>query len=157
MGEHTIHRDLAVGDKAGAVRLPHRVKCPGRKNGKLLADHVWTDVDGDVIAFANKTDRTPGTRAAHGSNASVRRGTTIECQISPFAVRQVFDRRNGISGLRVDGDVRAEGLGKPQALRTDIHRDDTRAHSLGKHGGTEAHGTLAKDGDGIATRQVQAA
>ena len=29
-------------------------------------------------------------------------------QISPFAVRQVFDRLNGISGLRVDGDVRAE-------------------------------------------------
>ena len=69
-------------------------------------------------------------------------------------MRQVFDRRNGISGLRVDGDVRAEGLGKPQALRADVHRDDARAHSLGKHRGAEAHGTLAKDGDSIATSQV---
>src|SRR6267378_2175313 len=108
VGEHTIHRDLAVGDKAGAVSLPHCVKRPGRKNGELLADHVWTDVNGDVIAFTDKTDCTPGPRAAHGSNAGVRGGATIECQISPFAVRQVFDRRNGISGLRVDGDVRAE-------------------------------------------------
>src|SRR5262245_20566278 len=106
--EHTIHRDLTVSDKAGAVSLSHRVKCPGRQNGELLADHVWTNVDGDVIAFANKADRPPGTRAAHGSNASFRRGATIECQISPFAVRQVFDRRNGISGLWVDSDVRTE-------------------------------------------------
>src|SRR5215813_10358644 len=108
VGEHTIHRDLAVGDKAGAVSLPHCVKRPGRKNGELLADHVWTDVDGDVIAFTDKTDRAPGTCAAHGSNAGLRGGTTIECQISPFAVRQVFDRRNGISGLRIDGDVGAK-------------------------------------------------
>jgi hypothetical protein len=28
VGEHTIHGDLAVGDKAGAVSLPHRVKRP---------------------------------------------------------------------------------------------------------------------------------
>ena len=108
MGENPIHRDLTVGNKAGAVSLPHRVKRPGRQNSELLADHVWTDVDGDVIAFADETDRTPGTRTAHGSNAGIRGSATIECQISPFAVRQVFDRRNGISGLRIDGDVGAK-------------------------------------------------
>src|SRR5438093_98844 len=58
--EHTIHRDLAVGNKAGAVGLTNGVKGPGRQNGELLADHIRTDVDGDVIAFPDKADGAAG-------------------------------------------------------------------------------------------------
>jgi hypothetical protein len=49
--EHPIHRHLALGDKAGTVRLSDRVKRPGGENSELLADHVRTDLDSDVVAF----------------------------------------------------------------------------------------------------------
>ena len=157
MCEHTIHRDLAVGNKAGAVGLADGVESPGRQNGELLADHIRTDVDGDVIAFPDKADGPPGTRAAHRSDARVRRRTAIEGQIRAFAVRQLFDRRNRLLGFRINGDVSPERLRQPQALGTDVYRDDARAHGLGEHGGAEPDGALTENRNGVTTRQVQAA
>src|SRR6266446_486784 len=150
--EHPIHRDLTVGDKAGTVRLSNRVKRPGGENRELLADHVRTDIDGDVVAFPDKTHRPPGPRAAYGRDAGVRRSATIERQIGPFTVRQVFDRSNWIVGLWIDRDVRAKRLGEPQTLGTNVHRDDARAHSFGEHGGAQADRALAKNGNSVTAR-----
>src|SRR5207249_2190811 len=118
------HRHLAVGDKAGTVRLSDRVERPGGENRELLTDHVRTDIDGDVIAFPDKTHRPPGSRAAYGRDAGVRRSATVERQVGPFTVRQVFNGGNWIIGLRIDGDVGAKRLGEPQTLGTHVHRDD---------------------------------
>src|SRR5260221_6185176 len=96
MSEQLVDRDLAVGDEAGAFRLPRRREGPGPDDGELLAQHVAADVERHAVALADEAHRSPGPRTLYGHQPSGRRARGVEGEIGAESVGQILDRRDGI-------------------------------------------------------------
>src|SRR5260221_1629327 len=96
MSEQLVDRDLAVGDEAGAFRLPRRREGPGTDDGQLLAQHVTADVERHAVALADEAHRSPGPRALYGDQPSGRRARGVEGEVGAKAAGQILDRSDGI-------------------------------------------------------------
>ncbi len=57
--EEAFDIDFAVDDELGAFGLADRREGPGGDDRQLLAQHVGTDVDRHIVAFADKAHRAP--------------------------------------------------------------------------------------------------
>src|SRR6266446_9427396 len=59
MGEQAVDIDFSVDDELGAFGLADGREGPGGDDRQLLAQHVGTDVDRHIVAFADKAHRAP--------------------------------------------------------------------------------------------------
>lgn len=153
--EQRVHINPAIGNEASTVGLARFAERPRAHDGQLLSDHVRADIDGHVVALADKGNTAPFTSRFDGLAASLRRSATIHRAIYTEPVGQVLERDHGIIGAWVYDGIGTK-LGRPlQALWPDVYGYDAGAHGLGQLGGAEPDRSLAEHRDGFRATQAE--